>query len=80
VNCIRDADRLAVHRSDSDSVRADDRARSSHLSSEPLRDWIEDRLHRGDIAYQTTVNGITVFTVLRPLYEESEHAAADTEQ
>ena len=80
MNCIRDAHRLADDHGHSDGVCADAGARSSHLSSESLREWIEDRLHRGDIAYQTTVNGITVFRVLRPLYEGNDDAAADAEQ
>lgn len=70
VSCIRDADRLAGNRSDSDGVRPDDHVGPPNLSDEPLQDWIHDRLFRSDIRYVTTENGMTIFRTLRPLYDD----------
>lgn len=72
MNCTRDADRLAVHRSDSDITRVDVDTRSSSVNDDLLRDWLEERVRRGDIMHHETVNGIPVFRVLRPLYPECE--------
>lgn len=41
------------------------------MSAEPLRDWLDDRLHRGDITYHATVNGIDIYRILRPLYGDN---------
>lgn len=80
MNCIRDAYRLADDHGDHSSILRDDYSRSSSLSDNGLRDWLDDRLHRDDITYTAIVNGVAVFRVLRPLYEESKDAATDTEQ
>lgn len=70
MSCIRDPDRLAVHRRDSDGVRPDADARQPNLTDEPLQDWLHGRLFRGDIRYVTTENGIDIYRILRPLYED----------
>lgn len=69
MNCIRDPNRLANDRSDSDGVRPDDHVGQPNLSDEPLQDWLHDRLFRSDIRYEKTENGIRVFRVIRPPYE-----------
>lgn len=70
MSCIRDPDRLADDRSDSNGVRPDDYVGQANLSDEPLQDWLHDRLFRGDIRYVTTENGIDIYRILRPLYED----------
>lgn len=71
MSCIRDPDRLAAHHGHSRIAGADADTRPSPVSAEPLRDWLDDRLHRGDITYHATVNGIDIYRILRPLYGEN---------
>lgn len=46
--------------------------REPRKSLDPLRDWLDDRMARGDISYRANVNGVDVYRILRHPYPEGD--------